>query len=354
MTKTGHNKTLVILSPGFPADESDSTCLPPLQLFTRLLKKDNPSLQVIVLSFQYPFIKKEYDWHGCRVIAFGGKSKGRIHRLLLWFRVWKKLKQLKKENHLIGLLSFWLGECALVGKRFASRHGLEHYCWLQGQDAKDGNKYVQWMDPSDTKLIAVSDFIAVTFFENYGIKPQHTIPIGIDPEEFSATNFSKQFDIMGAGSLIPLKQFDVFIEVVNRIKEKLPAASALICGAGPEEIKLREMISHLQMENNITLAGELPHAAVLDKMQQSRLFLHTSNYEGFGAVCIEALYAGARVISFCKPMDAEIPNWYTVKTKEQMISKAIQLLQNEDGKGERIMAFSMHETVSKIMRLFAQ
>lgn len=351
---TGHNKTLVILSPGFPADESDSTCLPPLQLFTRLLKKDNPSLQVIVVSFQYPFLKKEYDWHGCRVIAFGGKSKGRFHRLVLWFRVWKKLKQLKKENHLIGLLSFWLGECALIGKRFAARHALQHYCWLQGQDAKDGNKYVQWMNPSDTKLIAISDFIAVTFFENYGIKPQHTIPIGIDPEEFATGNVSKQIDILGAGSLIPLKQYDVFVEVISKIREELPAVNALICGAGPEAMKLKKMISSLQLENNIRLAGELPHAAVLDNMQQSRLFLHTSNYEGFGAVCIEALYAGARVISFCKPMDAGIPNWYTVKTKEQMIGKAIELLQNQNQVVEKPMPYSMHETVSRIMHLFVE
>jgi len=40
------------------------------------------------------------------------------------------------------LLSFWYGECALVGKKFADKYSIKHYCWMWGQDAKKENKYV--------------------------------------------------------------------------------------------------------------------------------------------------------------------------------------------------------------------
>jgi hypothetical protein len=44
---------------------------------------------------------------------------------------------------------------------------------------------------------------------------------------------------------------------------------------------------------------------------------------------MEALYAGAQVISFVRPMDEEIPGWHIVQTKQEMVDKAIELLAQE-------------------------
>ena len=117
-------QTLVILTPGFPKDKADTTCLPPQQVFVKALKEVCPGLNIIVLTFQYPFYKAEYEWHGVKVISMGGKDKGQLFRLITWQRALLILRKLYKENNLIGLLSFWMGECAFVGNRFAKRHGL--------------------------------------------------------------------------------------------------------------------------------------------------------------------------------------------------------------------------------------
>jgi glycosyltransferase involved in cell wall biosynthesis len=343
---------LIILTPGFPESEADSTCLPPLQLFTRLLKKQYPSLEIIVLSFQYPFVKKEYDFFGCRVIALAGRSRKKIHRVLIWLKAWRKLKQMRLAYEIKGLLSFWLGECALVGERFGNKYRLLHYCWMQGQDARESNKYAGWVKPDEQRLIALSDYMVVLFFENYGLRPQHIIPPGIDPAMFSNAPVEKDIDILGAGSLIPLKQYDVFAEVIAGIRKFLPV-NAVLCGKGPEEARIRKLIDVLDLKENIQLTGELAHPEVIRNMQRSRLFLHTSNYEGFGVVCIEALYAGAQVISFCRPMDMAISNWHIVKTKEAMIEKAIELLGKKDTSPERTAPFLMQDTVNRIMQLFA-
>ena len=42
-------KTLIILSPGFPKDESDTACLPSQQIFVRALNKNFPSLRIFFL-----------------------------------------------------------------------------------------------------------------------------------------------------------------------------------------------------------------------------------------------------------------------------------------------------------------
>ena len=46
----------------------------------------------------------------------------------------------------------------------------------------------------------------------------HVIPIGIGPSEFMNRKISvRDIDILGVGSLIPLKQYNVFIELLNNL-----------------------------------------------------------------------------------------------------------------------------------------
>src|SRR5687768_13415821 len=127
-------KSLVILTPGFPSSESDSTCLPMQQQFVRSLQEANPDLNVFVLSLQYPYHSKTYKWFDATVFSFNGQNKGGIARLVLRQKVYKTLKSIKAANNIIGLLSFWYGECAYIGSRFGNKHGIRHRCWLLGQD----------------------------------------------------------------------------------------------------------------------------------------------------------------------------------------------------------------------------
>src|SRR4051794_17904234 len=164
---TEKRETLVVLSPGFAADEEDSTCLPERQVFLRALKNNNPGLHIVIFAFQYPFSKKEYSWNGMEVKSFAGKNRGKLYRIYCWSQVWKALQQTRKTNHVIGILSFWLGECALIGKQFAKRYHLKHFYWLLGQDARAGNRYYHLVKPTADSLIALSDFLAGEFYKNY-------------------------------------------------------------------------------------------------------------------------------------------------------------------------------------------
>ncbi len=344
--------TLVILSPGFPANEADSSCLPPIQSFVRSLKKEFPSLQVIVLALQYPFTAGEYDWNDCRVIAMGGRGRSKLFRLMLWQRTWKKLKAITASNNCIGVLSFWCGEAALIGHRFGRKYKLRHYCWIQGQDAKPDNRYVKRIKPFGGELIAISDFAQREFEKNHALKPQHVIPFGIDDTDLVTENFNREIDILAAGSLIPLKRYDLFIEIIKEAKKQYPGIKAVLCGKGPEEEHLKKLIEKYGLQENISMKGELPRPEVLYYMKRSRIFLHTSGYEGFGFVCIEALAAGMQVISFCKPMDADIPGWHIVQTKEGMQQKLMELLQDGSLVHEPVIPYTMPETVSKLAHLF--
>ena len=345
-------KTLVILSPGFPKDEADTSCLPSQQIFVRALNKNFPYLKIIILSFQYPFSKAVYNWYGNMVIPFGGMNKGIIARLFLWRRLWRILHELKKENNIVGLFSYWCGECALIGKYFGKRNNMKHFSWITGQDARKGNKYIPLIRPQSHELIAMSDFLAKEFYRNYGIQPARVIPNGIDPSLFQAQSTERDITILGVGSLVPLKQYDVFINMVKEITKKIPAANAMLCGKGPQEMQLQKLIVRHQLQNNIVLTGEKTHSEILRLMQRARVFLHTSSYEGFSTVCLEALYAGCHVVSFVKPMQHDIAQWHIVHTKEQMIQKVLCLLNDAATQYDHVLAYSMDESGKSVMNLF--
>ena len=342
---------MILLTPGFPENEADTTCLPFLQTHIGALNENFPNLEIIIITFQYPFFKSVYKWRGNEVISFGGKERGKIHRLLLWVRVWRKLARLRRTKNVIGLFSLWHTECALVGGYFGRFHDLTHYTWLCGQDAKKGNKYVNLARPHADGLVAMSDFLKREFFKNYGVDPAHVIPIGVDPDEFSNGKFERTIDVLGAGSLIPLKQYDIFVIVINRLRYTMPDIRAELCGSGPEESRLKSLVAEQHLGDHVILHGEIPHSEVLQLMQTAKIFLHTSNYEGFGTVCLEALYAGAHVVSFTKPMDSQIEHWHHVSDEEEMVKKVTELLRGPI-EHQSIRAYTAADVAGSIVALF--
>lgn len=343
-------RAFLILTPGFAASEADSTCLPMQQQFARAVSKLYPGVEVIIISFHYPFQRSAYNWFGITVISLAGKNKGGIWRWFLRKKAVEALQKIHEEKEIIGLLSFWMGECALTGKSFADRNHLKHYCWILGQDARKENKYVKRVKPQPGELIALSDFLQNEFEKNHGIKPAFVIPPGIDLPEIE--NGQRDIDLLGVGSLIPLKRFRIFIEAVAEIKKQLPLVKAMLIGKGPEMKKLAEQMLKMGVSENIILRGEIPYKEALNAMARSKILLHPSSYEGFSGVCMEALSAGAKVISFVKPLRTEITNWQIVKTKEEMVKKAIGVLTDHSIRYEPVVYQSMEGAVQKMMQLF--
>ena len=347
-----NTKTLVILTPAFPANESETYWVHSQQLFVKTVKKNFAELNVIVLSFLYPYAKTEYTWHGIKVISFDGMHRKKTNRLLMFVDIWKHLKKIKSENDLIGIFSFWCRECALIGSWFAKWNSVKHFCWISGQDARKMNKMVKLIRPRAAELVAMSNFLVHEFKKNHGVKPAHIIHNAVDPEAYASLSSHRDIDILGAGSFEPLKQYDVFTRIVKSIQQKLPNIKACHCGIGVEKERVQSLINRLDLQNNFQLLGGRPHHELLQIMQRTKVFLHPSLYEGYSTVCLEALYAGAQVVSFCDPMEGQIPHWYVVNSAEEMFAKALELLQSPSTEYTRVLVHSMDDTVKTVMKLF--
>src|ERR1043165_2221047 len=190
------NKTLVIISPAFPANESETFWVPSQQLMVKALQKNFPGLQLVVLALLYPYQSETFTWNGIEVLPFNGNHQRKLKRFFLWRKAWKKLKVIHKEQNVIGILSFWCGECAFIANRFAKRNSIKHFSWICGQDAKKTNRWVRLVRPKQHELFAMSPFLAKKFYESHGTRPGHIVPNAIDPSVFPLpTSIVRDIDI---------------------------------------------------------------------------------------------------------------------------------------------------------------
>jgi len=91
---------------------------------------------------------------------------------------------------------------------------------------------------------------------------------------------------------------------------------------------------------------------VLSLMNDARIFLHPSTYEGNATVLIEALYAGCQAVSFHGLSRAPVENLRVCENEEQMLEALRHLLEQPAWLIKRVLFNSMEGTARKIIRLY--
>jgi len=314
-----------LLVPGFPADEQDTTCMPFLQQFCLSFLHVRPDVELQVISFQYPFKKGDYVWKGVKVYCAGGESY-KYNRVLTWIKVFIQFYKIKKELNVSVINSFWMTECAFVGQWFSRMFKIRHVVYVIGQDAIKTNRYLPLINFSNMEIIAMSENLVSRFHDATGFKIKHVIPAGVDIDKIKSGGAERTIDILGVGALIPLKNYLLFTEIIKALKKDFPEIRSCIIGRGEQEKLIEGNIKKFGLENNLELIGELPHKDVFSFMQKSKIFLHTSSYEGQSTVIMEALATGLSIVCFdVGRVHAEGKVW-VCKDKMEMLLKLKELL----------------------------
>jgi glycosyltransferase involved in cell wall biosynthesis len=287
---------LILIAPGFTADTTDQNCLPTLQLYVQELLRRGVSVSVVTL--EYPFHHTPYTWHGARIYPCGGRNSRWLKPRTLW-RAWRTCRQLVQQHPGAVLHSFWLGWCSAIGERVALEFGSRHLTTLMGQDVLPSNRHrFRFVTPErQQRLVALSAFQNEVLWQHAGFGAAHVVPWGAEVREIpEPLASSRSIDVLGAGSLIPLKNWDLWLQTVALLVQKQPTLQALLLGDGPEKQRLQQQVEALGLQENVRFGGERPRPEVLQIMQQSRVLLHTSRYESQGYVLTEAAMNGCRVV----------------------------------------------------------
>lgn len=114
------------------------------------------------------------------------------------------------------------------------------------------------------------------------------------------------------------------------VKEKL-----YIVGDGPDRKEIENLIKESKLEDKIILIGKTTNPYVW--MKNSKLFVHSSKYEGFGLVIVEAAILGKAIISSdCKVGPKEIlgngkyGKIFSVGDYRKLGEELIELLKEKD------------------------
>jgi glycosyltransferase involved in cell wall biosynthesis len=144
---------------------------------------------------------------------------------------------------------------------------------------------------SKTFFRVTSDFIFSNFYKKIKIS---YIP---NPLSFQNPNkiFRKKNIILAAGRLDKIKGFDLLIDRFSENKKILKNWKLNIAGDGDEYNSLLNKIKSKKLEGKVNLLGGVTDMSKL--YEESKIFIMSSHYEGFGMVTLEAMQFGLPIIS---------------------------------------------------------
>ena len=107
----------------------------------------------------------------------------------------------------------------MVGNVLSKKFNCEHICTLMGQDVKSNNRYLRLSKNENIKIIGLSQNQSDQFLQLTNRKVDDTIHWGIDDQNFK--NIDRDIDLLAVGSLIPLKNYSLFIRLIAELKINL-------------------------------------------------------------------------------------------------------------------------------------
>ena len=151
-------------------------------------------------------------------------------------------------------------------------------------------------------MLAVSAALA-RVMADFGM-PEERIRVhytGVDQERFQPVDRAAAKAELGVsgplvatvGALIPGKGQRGVIEAA----ERMPEATFLLAGAGPDRRPLESMIRQKKLEGRVRLLGARPHSEVAALMAAADVMLLPSRSEGLANVWVEALASGTPVVT---------------------------------------------------------
>jgi len=337
------------ITPGFAADEQDFNCIPPMQLLAQALTQQGVDLQIVTL--EYPFRDEPYIWHGATIWPCNGQNQRWLKMRTLW-RARQFCRKILEEKTTTAVHSFWLGWASALGEKLSRRYDVPHVTTLMGQDVLPQNwKFLRGLSPERaTRFVAVSDFQNDVFEKNTGLRAAKVVPWGVAEAEIP-TNFSSErpLDVLGAGSLVPVKNWEKWLRVIALAVKTAPDLKAEIAGGGVEQIKLERLSLQLNLGKNVCFTGELPRPEVLEKMRTAKILLHTAHYESFGYVLAEAAMNGCRVLG--TPVGAAMQLGETAE-KEEDLAALLQKTLLQNVRQEPFVIFTMQETMAAYLKMY--
>jgi glycogen synthase len=264
----------------------------------------------------------------------------------------------------------WLvaGACDHLAKRFrapfvATIHATE-YGRHQGWVAKHPQSYIdgveRWMANRADRVITCSAYMREHVADVYGLEESRiaVIPNGIDPSELVPVDdldtlrsrFAGPHEklVLLVGRLVYEKGFQLALEALPGLIERVGGVRFLVAGSGTAEGELREQATVLGLDAHGTFLGWIGDDVLHSLYRIADLTVVPSIYEPFGLVALEAMASGCPcLVADTGGLREVVPNEdvglrFRSRDPRSLASMAERLLTNEALRDRLVAEASEH------------
>lgn len=153
------------------------------------------------------------------------------------------------------------------------------------------------------RMIAISDAVRI-FLERAGHDPRKLLTIHYGLDELPAAPSQPTPEgagippaaplLLAVGRLIEQKDHATLLRAFALVRDQVPDARLAILGSGPLEGATRGLAEELGLSDAVVLPGR---TEIRDWLLRADVFVHTSRWEGFGIVLLEAMLASLPVVA---------------------------------------------------------
>ena len=200
-------------------------------------------------------------------------------------------------------------DAPLVATIHATEHG-RHQGWVDKHPQSHIHGVERWITNRADRVIACSFYMREQIADVFGVPEDRisVIPNGIDPDDLQPQTGLELQRLRGEfaqpderlvlliGRLVYEKGFQLALEAMPRVLERLPGTRFLVAGSGTHEPELRHQAAELGLTDHGTFLGWIGDDVLHSLYRIADVCVVPSIYEPFGLVALEAMASGCPCI----------------------------------------------------------
>jgi glycogen(starch) synthase len=198
-------------------------------------------------------------------------------------------------------------ECPLVMTIHATEYG-RHQGWVDKHPQSHIHGVEKWITNRADAVIACSSYMRDHIADIYALEENAVavIPNGIDPEDLrpmdNLTEMRASFAapdeklVLLVGRLVYEKGFQVALEALVPLIERVGKVRFIVAGSGTHEEELKKLAHELGLDDHGSFVGWIGDDVLHSLYKISDLTVVPSIYEPFGLVALEAMASGCPCI----------------------------------------------------------